>query len=248
MKSVQNDKYDFKQVLKEEAEKIDIVFTDKQLLAFEIYKQLLVEWNEKINLTAITEDYEVIMKHFIDCLEIVKYIEEGSNIIDVGTGAGFPGIVIAIYFDGNVKITLLDSLNKRLIFLEEVINKLQLKNISIVHGRAEEMAHKEEFREQYDVVVSRAVANLSVLLEYDSPYIKVDSKCLLMKGDKVESEIEESKKALDILKCKINNNYTYSYKVNGEVYKRNILEIKKINNTPNKYPRNYGKIKKNPLI
>lgn len=247
MKSVKNGNYDFKKVLKEEAEKIGILLTDKQLSRFEMYKQLLVEWNEKINLTAITEDYEVITKHFIDCLEIVKYIDKKSNIIDVGTGAGFPGIVIAIYFENDISITLLDSLNKRLIFLQEVVDKLQLENITITHGRAEEMAHKEEFREQYDVVVSRAVANLCVLLEYDSPYMKVNGKCLLMKGDKVESEVTESKKALDILKCKITNNYTYNYKVNEEVYNRNILEVKKINNTPNKYPRNYGKIKKNPL-
>lgn len=248
MKSVYNVDFDFKDVLKKESEKIGILLTEEQLLKFELYKELLLEWNEKINLTAITDEYEIIMKHFIDCLEIVKYIKKGSSIIDVGTGAGFPGIVIAIYFGGDVSITLLDSLNKRLIFLGEVVEKLELKNINIIHGRAEEMSHKEEYREQYDIAVSRAVANLFTLLEYDSPYIKVNGRCLLMKGDKVDIEIQEAKKALEIFKCKIMNNFEYLYKVKEEVYNRNILEIRKENNTPNKYPRNYGKIKKSPLI
>lgn len=237
----------FKDTLKYESEKIGITLTDNQLLNFEIYKNLLLEWNEKINLTAITEEYEVIMKHFIDCLEIVKYIKKDSDIIDVGTGAGFPGIVIAIYFEDNINLTLLDALNKRLVFLNEVVEKLQLKNVNIVHGRAEEMANKEAFREKYDVVVSRAVANLAVLLEYDSPYAKVNGKCLLMKGDNVEEEINNAKKALSILNCKILNKHTYSYIVNKEEYKRTILEINKYDTTPIKYPRNYGKIKKNPL-
>lgn len=240
-------KSDFKNILKSESEKIGIILTDKQLINFEMYKDLLLEWNEKMNLTAITKEYEVIMKHFIDCLEVVKYIDKNSNIIDVGTGAGFPGIVIAIYFGEDIKLTLLDSLNKRLLFLNEVVEKLEFKNINIVHGRAEEIASKEEFREKYDVVVSRAVANLSVLLEYDSPYIKVDGKCLLMKGDNVEEEIKNAKKALKILNCNITNKYIYSYNVNEEEYKRIILDIKKCDATPKNYPRNYGKIKKNPL-
>ena len=112
----------FKEILKEEAKNIGIQLNENQLEKFELYKDLLIEWNEKINLTAITDEYQIIMKHFIDCLEIVKYIEEGTNIVDVGTGAGFPGLVIAIYFEGKVNITLLDALNKRLLFLEEVIN------------------------------------------------------------------------------------------------------------------------------
>lgn len=248
MKSVQNDKYDFKNRLKEEALKIDLHLTDKQVINFEIYKNLLVEWNEKMNLTAITEDYEVIMKHFIDCLEIVKYIQEGNKIIDVGTGAGFPGIVIAIYFEGKVEITLLDSLNKRLLFLQEVVEQLQLKYIKIIHGRAEEMAKKQEFREMYDIVVSRAVANLAILLEYDTPYLKVNGKCLLLKGDNIQNEIKEANKALKILKCKINHLYPYQYAVKEVTYQRNILEVIKFSYTPNQYPRSYGKIKKDPLI
>lgn len=248
MKNGLNTEFQFTKVLHKKTMNMGLNLTEKQLKKFEKYKDILIEWNEKINLTAITDDYEIIMKHFIDCLEIVKYIETGSKIVDIGTGAGFPGIVIAIYFDGDVDITLLDALNKRLVFLQEVVNELELKKVTIVHGRAEDMAHKEEYREQYDIAVSRAVANLSVLLEYDTPYIKVNGKCLLMKGDKVKEELKEVKKALEILNCKVNNNYIYKYNVNEEEYTRNILEIKKYNNTPKKYPRTYGKIKKSPLI
>ena len=167
---------DFKNTLREEALNIDIELTNRQLENFEKYKELLVEWNEKMNLTAITTDYDVIMKHFVDCLEIVKYIEKGSKVIDVGTGAGFPGVVIAIYFENDINITLLDSLNKRLIFLEEVIKTLDLKHVNIVHARAEEYVQNELIRESYDVVVSRAVAPLNVLLEYDIPYLKEERK------------------------------------------------------------------------
>lgn len=240
-------KMDFKLSLKEEAKKNGLELTDSMLDKFEIYKDLLLLWNEKINLTAITNEYEIIMKHFIDCLEIVKYIKNGENIIDVGTGAGFPGLVIAIYFEDKVNITLLDALNKRLIFLQEVIEKLHLKNIKIVHGRAEEIARKQEYRECYDIVVSRAVANLTTLLEYDSPYIKKDGICLLMKSSNVDTEIEEAKGAMKILNLKLSNIYRYEYRVSEEKYERNIIEIKKIGNTPNKYPRNYGKMKKEPL-
>ena len=248
MKSDLNLNLSFTEVLKKEALNIGIELNDEVLNKFLKYKELLVEWNEKMNLTAITEDYQIIMKHFIDCLEVVKYIKNGEIIIDVGTGAGFPGIVIAIYFEGKVKITLLDSLNKRLTFLKEVVDCLELKNVEIVHGRAEEMSHEEKFREMYDTAVSRAVANLPILLEYDSGYVKVGGRCLLMKGDNVKEELNNSKKALEILNCKVKKVYTYKYNVEEEEYTRNILEVEKYKNTPQKYPRNYGKIKKNPLI
>lgn len=236
----------FKINLYNEAKKIDIELSDEKLEKFAIYKDLLIQWNEKINLTAITEEYEIIMKHFIDCLEVTKYINLSNKVLDVGTGAGFPGLVIAIYFD-KIEITLMDALNKRLIFLAEVIEKLELKNVTIVHGRAEEMAHKQEFREQYDIVLSRAVAGLNVLLELDSAYIKVGGKCLFLKGDNVEDEIKISKNALKILKLNYATKYSYKYFVNSEKYDRNIIEIEKVNNTPKNYPRLFGKIKKQPL-
>lgn len=237
----------FKETLKEEANKINISLNDNILNQLELYKNILLEWNEKINLTAITDDYEFIMKHFIDCLEIVKYIDSSKKVIDVGTGAGFPGIVIAIYFEGKLNITLLDALNKRINFLQEVINMLKLSNITLVHGRAEECAKMKEYREKYDTVVSRAVANLLVLLEYEIPYVKVGGNCLIMKGDNVDIEIEKANKAFGILNCKIINRYKYNYTVNEEMYNRVILDIKKTRETSNKYPRNNGQIKKNPL-
>lgn len=241
------DKKEFIQVLCKEAKKQNIVLSEDMLEKFEMYKNLLLEWNEKINLTAITDDYEIIMKHFIDCLECVKYIgDEVKSVIDVGTGAGFPGIVLAIYFPDK-EFTLLDALNKRLVFLEDVVNKLSLKNVKLIHGRAEETVRINDLYESYDVAVSRAVAQLPVLLEYISPYVKVKGKCLVMKGDSVEDEIKLAGNAINILNLKITNKYFYSYTVENEEYKRSILDIEKIKETPKKYPRNYGKIKKKPL-
>lgn len=236
----------FIQTLCKECERQNIVINEKQCVNLAIYKDMLLEWNEKMNLTAITDEYEIIVKHFVDCLECTKVLKDEKNIIDVGTGAGFPGMVLAIYYSDK-KFTLLDALNKRLIFLQEVINKLGLKNVQIVHGRAEEVARKEEYKEIYDASVSRAVANLPVLLEYTSPFVRVNGRCVVMKGDSVEDEIKISANALNILKLKIEDKYNYSYQVNNEEYNRVILSIKKISNTSQKYPRNYGQIKKKPL-
>ncbi|CCZ56261.1 ribosomal RNA small subunit methyltransferase G [Clostridium sp. CAG:1219] len=237
----------FKEVLKAEAFKMNIVLDDKMLEKFEMYKNLLVEWNEKINLTSITDDYEVIMKHFVDSLEIVKYINKNENIIDIGTGAGFPGIVIAIYFDSNVNITLLDALEKRLNFLSEVIQKLGLKKITLLHGRAEEIGNDIIYREKFDVATSRAVSSMNILLELSIPLVKVNGRCLLLKGSKAREEINASKTALKKLNSKINDDFTYEYKVNDEVYERHIIEVKKSQITNKKFPRNYGQIKKKPL-
>ena len=225
----------------------NIKLTDEMLEKLEKYKDLLLEWNEKINLTAITDEEEIFVIFFVDCLYCAKYItNEDKSIIDVGTGAGFPGLVLAIYFPDK-EFTLLDALNKRLIFLEDVINKLGLKNVKLIHGRAEEIVRIEDLYEKYDVVVSRAVAQLPILLEYISPYIKVNGKCIVMKGDNVDEEIKVSSNALKVLNLKLLRKNLYSYNVKNEEYKRSILEIEKINETQRKYPRNYGKIKKKPL-
>ena len=237
----------FQEILKEEAEKRGFILNLEKLEKFENYKKLLVEWNEKMNLTAITEDYEVIIKHFIDCLECSNLInEKDCNIVDVGTGAGFPGMVLAIYYSDK-QFTLIDSLNKRIIFLEEVIKVLKIKNVKVIHARAEEQANKYESREQFDVVVSRAVANLPVLVEYISGYIKVNGKCLVMKGDNIAEELKMSSNAFKILNLKAGNTYKYVYIVNNEEYNRTILEVFKMGKTPEKYPRNFGLIKKKPL-
>ncbi len=246
MKSLTDE--EFIKTLIDECKKQNIELDENKAKALKIYKELLVEWNEKMNLTAITEDYEVIIKHFVDCLECTHLITDEKKIIDVGTGAGFPGMVLAIYYP-QIDFTLLDGLNKRLIFLEEVVNKLGLKNVKIVHARAEEAARNEEYFETFDAVVSRAVANLPVLLEYTSPYIKVNGKCIVMKGDNAKEELDLAKNAMNILKLRNidNKEYKYSYTINDEEYNRTILYIEKIGNTPNKYPRNYGQIKKKAL-
>lgn len=237
---------EFIEILCKECKMQDIEITEEQAKKLEIYKDLLLEWNEKMNLTAITDEYEIIIKHFVDCLECTKMIKDEKNIIDVGTGAGFPGMVLAIYYD-NIEFTLLDALNKRLIFLQDVVEKLNLKNVKIVHGRAEEIARKDDFKEQYDASVSRAVAQLPVLLEYTSPFVKVGEKCIVMKGDNVEDEIKLSYNALNTLKLKIVDKLNYNYVINNEEYNRSILKINKSSNTPQKYPRNFGQIKKKPL-
>lgn len=247
MESVSHENINFEKMLFEEAKKNNIILDNDQINKFIKYKELLKEWNNKINLTAITEDKQILMKHFIDSLEVVKYINKNSTVIDVGTGAGFPGIVIAIYFKGDIKITLMDALNKRIDFLEEVIKELNLLNIEIVHARAEDFGQKEKYRESYDYAVSRAVAPLNILLEFDIPFIKVGGKCLLLKGTKLNEEIQKSNKALEKVNSKITNIYKYNYILDGEEYNRNIVEITKEKETPNKYPRNYGKIKKSPL-
>lgn len=247
MKSNENNSINFEEVLKQEASNIGIELNNEQITKFKIYKELLLEWNKKMNLTAITDDYQIILKHFIDCLEVVKYIKKGKKIIDVGTGAGFPGLVIAIFFENKVEITLMDSLNKRVVFLEQVVEELDLNNVKLIHARAEELAHKEEYREVYDVAVSRAVAPLNVLLEYDIPYLKVGGKALLLKGNNINEEIKEANSAFSILRCKLSNLYKYTYNVGGEIYSRSIIEIIKECSCDSKYPRPYGKIKKNPL-
>lgn len=238
---------EFKEILYQEAKIKEIELTKEQLRQFELYKDILIEWNKKMNLTAITEEYQVVMKHFVDCLEITKYIKKNSTVIDIGTGAGFPGVVIAIYFGNDISITLVDALNKRITFLNEVKSILNLNNVNVVHARAEELGRKEEYREQFDYIVSRAVAPLNVLLEYDIPFLKTGSKCLLLKGSNLDEEIKNSKNALSILNSEITNIYEYCYTVDSETYNRKIIEIVKQKSTKEKYPRNYGKIKKNPL-
>lgn len=237
---------DFINLLIIKAKENNITITKEQGNKLYDYKELLLEWNEKINLTAIIEDEDIIVKHFIDSLLCVEYIKNGEKIIDVGTGAGFPGIVLAIYFEGNVEITLLDSLNKRINFLDTVIGNLNLKNIETVHGRAEEIAHKEEYREKYDISIARAVAPLNILLEYLAGYVKKSGMCICMKSVSVEEELESARRAIEILNLNIKRNELKKI-IHREEITRKILIFKKEDNIGNKYPRSYGKIKKMPL-
>lgn len=233
---------EFREKILEKSNKINVELSREQVEEFYKYMELMVEWNKKMNLTAITEPNEVIEKHFIDCLTIMPYIKENSTIIDVGTGAGFPGIPLKIA-DSSLDITLLDSLNKRINFLNEVISKVNLENIVAIHGRAEE--YVKEKREKYDIAVSRAVAELPTLLEYLLPYVKVGGKCICMKGPKAQEEIDKSKKALHILGGKIEK--VENIKIKEEM-ERNIIIISKIAHTPSKYPRNAGKPSKDPIF
>ena len=239
------EKKEFKEKLKENMEKIGIISDDTILEQFYNYKSLVVEWNEKINLTAITEDIEFIVKHFIDSLTINKYIEKGKAIIDIGTGAGFPGIPLKILNKEN-EIVLFDSLNKRLKVLDDIIEKIKLTNIKTLHGRAEETFKNVKYREKYDIATSRAVAALNVLVELMLPAVKVGGICICMKGNNAETEIEEAKKAIKELGGEI-------LKVEKIVLpelnlERNIIIIKKIKNTSNKYPRKPGTPQKEPII
>ena len=188
----------FKQELASRATQFGINLSKGQQEQFFSYMQLLLDWNKKINLTAIIEQKEILIKHFIDSLSIVPYIKANDNILDIGTGAGFPGIPLKITLPQN-SFTLLDALNKRINFLNEVIQKLNLENIQAVHSRAEEFAKVEGKRESYEVVTSRAVAKLNVLLEYMLPFTKVGGKCICMKSVGIENELKEGEKAIEIL-------------------------------------------------
>lgn len=233
----------FKKIIIEKGKEINIELDDDQSVMFYEYMNMLVEWNKNINLTSITEPNDVILKHFIDSLTAYKHLKNVS-VIDVGTGAGFPGLPLKI-LDKDIKITLLDSLNKRINFLNEVIDKLGLENIKTIHGRVEEVARNKEYRECFDVAVSRAVAPLNVLLEYMIPLIKVGGKCICMKGSNAEEEIKQSSIALKRLNAEIE--IVESFDLPGTDMKRNIVVVKKIAKTDNVFPRKAGTPSKKPL-
>ena len=212
--------------------------------SFDRYLELLQEWNNKINLTAITEKEEIELKHFYDSLTISEYIKSGSSLIDVGTGAGFPGIPLKIK-DESIELTLLDSLNKRLIFLEEVEKELELKNVVNIHGRAEDYGKDKKYREKYDYATSRAVARLSVLVEYLLPFVKVGGYCICMKGPNIEEEIKDAEKAIRVLGGEIEK--IDNFKLENDDNERNIIIIKKVKNTPKQYPRKAGIPTKEPI-
>ena len=236
---------EFKNVMNMKLADINIELSESKIKHFYKYMEELIEWNNKINLTAILEPTDIVDKHFVDSLTISKYIEENKSVIDVGTGAGFPGIPLKIVRD-DLKIELMDSLNKRILFLNEMIKELELKNIVATHGRAEDEAKKQNKREQYDVAVSRAVANLPVLLEYLLPFVKENGICICMKGSNIEEEVKISQKALQELGGKIEK--IDNLVLPGTDNVRNILVVKKIKKTPQKYPRKAGTATKAPIL
>ncbi|MBQ3145940.1 MAG: 16S rRNA (guanine(527)-N(7))-methyltransferase RsmG [Clostridia bacterium] len=235
---------EFEQIMTENLKQLNIQLSDLQLEQFFKYMNILIEWNKVMNLTGITEPKEVIIKHFIDSLTVLNKIDKQSKIIDVGTGAGFPGIPIKIAFP-ETEVVLLDSLNKRINFLNEVIEKLQLKNIKTIHGRAEDYGKDKIHREKYDIAIARAVAPLNVLLEYLMPFVRINGKCICMKGSNLEEEIENSNNSVKVLGGKVINKEEF-FIPNTDI-KRSIIEIEKIKNTSNTYPRKAGIPTKKPL-
>ena len=237
----------FKGYLKDAADKYGINLSEKQLEQFEKYFQLLIEWNEMINLAAITDPKEVAIKHMIDSLSCwnEELFDENIKVIDVGTGAGFPGIPLKIFKPG-IKLTLLDSLNKRIVFLRTVVDELGLKNVECIHARAEEGARNKELREQFDLVVSRAVARLSVLAEYCLPFVKINGTFAALKGMKYAQETQDGKKAVSILGGSTPD--CVEIRLPDLDDKRAVIYIKKEKSTPKAYPRKAGTPDKNPLL
>lgn len=226
----------------------NINFTDEQMCKLYKYMNLLIEWNKDVNLTAITEENEVILKHFIDSAIVNKYLDNYKTLIDVGTGAGFPGLVLKI-MNEQLNITLLDALNKRISFLNKVIEENNLNNIVALHGRAEEFGKDINYREKYDVVVSRAVANMNVLLEYMMPLVKVGGICVCMKSVNAEEELENSKNVINILGGVLEKiDKVYLKDNDNNILERDIIIIRKKSSTELIYPRNSNKINKKPLI
>lgn len=235
------------ELLRNGIEGFNIITNESMLEKFKKYREILVDWNQKMNLTGIEDEKEVYVKHFLDSISAVKngYIKNGMSIIDVGTGAGFPGLPLKICLD-DLELTLLDSLNKRINFLEEVSRELELANIKFIHGRAEDFGKDGKYREKYDIATARAVAGLPILMEFCVPFVKVGGYFICLKGPNANLELEESQKAIDILGLE------FVEKIDVELpeidLNHNILVFKKIKETPVKYPRKAGKPAKNPII
>lgn len=240
-------KKDFSQ-LKKDLNEFGIELTAEMEEQFLLYYNILIEWNSFMNLTAITDFDEVLKKHFTDSISLIRAIpdlaEKRFKVIDVGTGAGFPGIPLKIVFP-NISVVLLDSLNKRVNFLNEVISKLQLTDITAMHGRAEDFAQNKEYRESFDLCVSRAVANLATLSEYCLPFVKKNGRFISYKSEKVSEEFEVSGKAISVLGGEYENQVTFELP-DSDIY-RNLFIIKKKSATPGKYPRKAGLPSKEPI-
>lgn len=233
---------EFSKKIKKYLKEINIEIEEEKIKKLYKYMEMLIQRNKEMNLTAITEPNEIILKHFVDSATILKNIKSTDKVVDVGSGAGFPGIPVKI-LNKNISFTLLDSLNKRIKFLDEVIYNLKLNAIETVHSRAEDFA--KESREIFDVAVSRAVAPLNILLEYMLPLVKVGGICICMKGSNI-GEMKDCRKALEILGGEIEK--IEELYLPGTDNKRNIIIVQKIKETPKKYPRKAGKPTREPII
>lgn len=235
------------QIFESKLNALGISLTSRQQEQFVQFYELLVEWNKVMNLTGITEYEEVNEKHFIDSLSLVQAIDidKVRTVIDIGTGAGFPGIPLKIAFP-HLKIVLLDSLNKRINFLNTVIDELELTEIVTIHGRAEDYAKRAEYREQFDLCVSRAVANLSTLSEYCLPYVKTGGMFIPYKSGEIDDEVQQAKKAIHILGGKLDE--VIKFQLPNTEINRSFVKINKVQNTAKKYPRKAGMPSKEPLV
>lgn len=239
-----------REYLVESFRKFGCELNDTQIQQFLTYADMLVEWNEKMNLTAITEFEDIVWKHFIDSVavyqsECVSKELFNGKMIDVGTGAGFPGVPLKILYP-NLKITLLDSLNKRIGFLQEVVNACGLKDVTLVHGRAEDYGRDSKYREQFDLCVSRAVANLATLSEYCIPFIKKGGTFISYKSADIKEELKQGKKAVAVFGAEVKK--VDSFVIKGSDIPRSLIIMKKVNLTPKKYPRKAGTPSKSPII
>ena len=235
---------DFRQILLHTLAQFEIELDDLAVDRLCTYHDLLIEWNEKINLTALTAPEDVALKHFTDSLMLLRYskIEKDTSVIDVGTGAGFPGLVLKIARP-DIRLTLLDSLQKRLTFLDAVCQALQIDDVELIHSRAEDGA-RTELRDSFDIAVSRAVASMNTLCEYDMPYVKIGGRFIAMKGKDAEHELADAENAITQLGGKLIAKHDF---ILGNAGERSIIEIEKINPTPNNYPRKSKQIKNKPL-
>ena len=238
---------EFFDILNEACEDAKIEFNEDKYNKLIKYMRLVQEWNQKVNLTAIVEDNDFIKKHFVDCIKAFKSdaIRNAKTVIDVGTGAGFPGLPIAI-MNENCEVLLLDSLNKRINFLNLVVRELGLKNVETVHSRAEDGARNPELREKFDVATSRAVANMAVLSEFCMPYVKVSGHFVALKGPSLDEELENGSNAIKKLGGELHK--VIEVTIEGTDLKHNIVEIKKVEKCPKAYPRKAGTITKKPLV
>ena len=235
---------EFEVFFENELKKNNLKLEKSQYEKYYIYMKNILEWNTKINVTAVRDEESFIIKHFIDSLMISNYVNSDVKVIDIGTGAGFPGIPLKL-FNEKIEITLVDSINKKLNVIRESIKEMNLDKIDIIHSRAEDLAIKEEYRENYDIATTRAVSNLSTILEYMMPFIKVGGYAVCMKGPNYNDALNNAKNAIKILRGKLES--IENFNINTE-YERNVIVIRKIEKTPKRYPRSGNKPLKEPIL
>ena len=234
---------EFKKIFEKELTDNNIIIKESNYDKYYFYMKEIISWNEKINVTAITDEKEFLVKHFIDSLTVNRFIEDKKSLIDIGTGAGFPGVPLKLS-NSTLKVTLIDSVNKKLNVIKDISEKINLEGMEIIHTRAEDLATNKNYREKYDYATTRAVSRLNTIVEYMLPFIKIGGKAICMKGPNVEEEVEEAVKAIEVLGGKIEK---IEEIIIDNKYERNLVVISKEKSTPKQFPRGKGKPLKEPL-